>query len=165
MPTERHARACTKAWMFAALNSVEQFAQMFTELDLFEAAQEWAKLRRPMMLAATTARLSKLAQWLDDREYLEGPLHGGGSSNDDGAPDTASFGPCNQELHVARVPAAMRGASRLSKGSKGSHGIICGERSCVTDRALRTGSKSPALSRAAVQITASPHCIRQMGLG
>ena len=71
MPTERNARASTKAWMFAALNSVEQFAQMFTELDLFEAGQEWAKLRRPMLLAATTARLSKLAQWLEGREYLE----------------------------------------------------------------------------------------------
>jgi glutathione S-transferase len=44
---------------------------MFTELDLFEAGQEWAKLRRPMLLAATTARLSKLAQWLEGREYLE----------------------------------------------------------------------------------------------
>jgi len=71
MPTERDARACTKAWMFAALNSVEQFAQMFAELDLFAAGQEWAKLRRPMLLATTTARLSKLAQWLEGREYLE----------------------------------------------------------------------------------------------
>jgi glutathione S-transferase len=71
MPTERNARACTKAWMFAALNSVEQFAQMFTELDLFAAGQDWAKLRRPMLLAATIARLSKLAQWLEGREYLE----------------------------------------------------------------------------------------------
>jgi glutathione S-transferase len=71
MPTERDARACTKAWMFAALNSVEQFAEMFTELDLFAAGQEWANLRRPMLLATTTARLSKLAQWLEGREYLE----------------------------------------------------------------------------------------------
>lgn len=44
---------------------------MFTELDLFDAGQEWAKLRQPMLLAATTARLSKLAQWLEGREYLE----------------------------------------------------------------------------------------------
>jgi glutathione S-transferase len=72
MPAERNARACTKAWMFAALNSVEQFVQMFTELDLFAGGQKWAKLRRPMLLAATTARLSKLAQWLEGREYLEG---------------------------------------------------------------------------------------------
>jgi glutathione S-transferase len=72
MPTEPNARARTKTWMFAALNSVEQFAQMFTDLDLFSAGQEWAKLRRPMLLAATTDRLSKLAQWLDGRDYLEG---------------------------------------------------------------------------------------------
>ncbi len=71
MPSERHARARTKTWMFAALNSVEQFVQMFTEVDLFAAGQEWAKLRRPALLAATNARLSKLAHWLEGREYLE----------------------------------------------------------------------------------------------
>ena len=71
MPGEPDARARTKTWMFAALNSVEQYAQMLTELDLFAAGQEWAKLRRPMLVAATTARLSKLAQWLEGRKYLE----------------------------------------------------------------------------------------------
>jgi glutathione S-transferase len=71
MPSEPHARARTKAWMFAALNSVEQFAQMLCELDLFCAGEEWAKLRRPGLQAATQARLSKMAHWLEDREYLE----------------------------------------------------------------------------------------------
>jgi glutathione S-transferase len=71
MPAEPNSRARTKTWMFAALNSVGRFAQMFTELALFAAGQEWAKLRRPMLLAATTARLSQLARWLEGREYLE----------------------------------------------------------------------------------------------
>jgi len=71
MPSEQHARSRTKTWMFAALNSVEQFVQMLTEVDLFAAGQEWAKLRQPALLAATNARLSKLAQWLEGREYLE----------------------------------------------------------------------------------------------
>jgi glutathione S-transferase len=72
MPSEQRARARTKAWMFAALNSIEQFVQMLAEIDLFAAGQEWAKLRRPAVLAATNARLSKLAHWLKAREYLEG---------------------------------------------------------------------------------------------
>jgi glutathione S-transferase len=72
MPNEPHARARTKTWMFAALNSVEQFVQMLAEIDLFAGGQEWAKLRRPTVLAATTARLSTLTQWLEGREYLEG---------------------------------------------------------------------------------------------
>jgi glutathione S-transferase len=72
MPNEQLARARTKTWMFAALNSVEQFVQMLAEIDLFAGGQEWAKLRRPTVLAATTARLSTLTQWLEGREYLEG---------------------------------------------------------------------------------------------
>lgn len=71
MPTEFAARARTHSWMFAALNSVEQFAQLFTEVDLFAAGQEWATLRRPKLLASTTARLAKLAQWLGGRDYLD----------------------------------------------------------------------------------------------
>jgi glutathione S-transferase len=71
MPGEPNARARTKAWMFAALNSVEQFTQMLCEVDLFYANEEWAKQRRPALQAATEARLSKMAHWLEDREYLE----------------------------------------------------------------------------------------------
>jgi glutathione S-transferase len=71
MPREPAARARTKAWMFAALNSVEQYVQMFTEIDLFAAGQEWAKLRRPALLEKTKDRLSMLARQLEHREYLE----------------------------------------------------------------------------------------------
>lgn len=72
MPSEHAARARTKAWMFAALNSVEQFVQALTELDLFYAGEEWAPLRRPALMAAAQRRLSKLAQWLEGRDFLEG---------------------------------------------------------------------------------------------
>ena len=74
MPSERKARARTRVWMFAALNSVEQFVQRLTELDLFAAGEEWAKLRRPALLAAAQRQLSQLAQCLEDREFLEGPF-------------------------------------------------------------------------------------------
>ena len=72
MPTDEAARARVKTWMFAALNSVEQSVQILTAADLFSAGEEWVRLRRPALLAAANARLSKLAQWLDGREYLEG---------------------------------------------------------------------------------------------
>jgi glutathione S-transferase len=71
MPTEPKARARTKTWMFAALNSVEQHLQNFTALDVFYANEEWAKLRRPSALEAAQARLTALANWLQGREYLE----------------------------------------------------------------------------------------------
>ena len=71
MPTEKKARARTRVWMFAALNSVEQFVQRLTELDLFSANEEWAPLRRPAVLAAAQRRLSSLAQCLEGKEFLE----------------------------------------------------------------------------------------------
>src|SRR3954467_13971786 len=42
MPSEPNARARTKTWMFAALNSVEQHVLNFTALDTFYAQEEWA---------------------------------------------------------------------------------------------------------------------------
>lgn len=71
MPAEPKARARTKTWMFAALNSVEQHLQHFASLDLFYANEEWAKLRRPSALEMAQSRLTALATWLQGREYLE----------------------------------------------------------------------------------------------
>ena len=71
MPSEPNARARTKSWMFAALNSVETQVQNFAALDLFFAKEEWAKLRRPSALEAAQARLNALADWLKGKEYLE----------------------------------------------------------------------------------------------
>lgn len=71
MPSEPNARARTKTWMFAALNSVEPHLQNFTALDAFYAQEEWAKLRRPSALEAAQARLAALAGWLEGRDYLE----------------------------------------------------------------------------------------------
>jgi glutathione S-transferase len=71
MPTEAHARARTKTWMFAALDSVGQIENL-TELDLFCEGQDWAKQRRPMLVERVNSRLSSVARWLDNREYLEG---------------------------------------------------------------------------------------------
>lgn len=77
MPTEPHARARTKTWIFASLNSLEQHVQNFTSLDLFYAKEEWAKLRRPSALEMLQGRLQSLAHWMEGKEYLEGRFTAG----------------------------------------------------------------------------------------
>jgi glutathione S-transferase len=71
MPSEPNARARTKTWMFAALNSLEPQLQNFAALDAFYAKEEWAKLRRPSALEMAQGRLTALAKWMEGREYLE----------------------------------------------------------------------------------------------
>ena len=71
MPRDAKARARTTAWMFAALNSIEPHIQNLTAIDLFHAAEDWAKQRRPGALQMAQTRLSALSDWLDGRDYLE----------------------------------------------------------------------------------------------
>jgi glutathione S-transferase len=71
MPPEPGARERCKTWMFAALNTVEPPIQMLAEIDLFNAKEEWAKLRRPGAIKAVEGRLASLSDWLTGREYLE----------------------------------------------------------------------------------------------
>lgn len=71
MPSEPNARARTKTWVFAALNSLEQHVQNYTSLDVFFAKEEWAKQRRPSALEMLQGRLQDLARWMEGREYLE----------------------------------------------------------------------------------------------
>ena len=52
-PTDAHGLARTKAWMFAALNSVEPAVQNLAALDLFYAGERWAAERRPTKTAAS----------------------------------------------------------------------------------------------------------------
>jgi glutathione S-transferase len=72
MPPDPKARARVTAWTFAALNSIEPHIQNLTEIDLFHAEKAWAKERRPAVLEKATARLARLSDWLDGRDYLEG---------------------------------------------------------------------------------------------
>ncbi|XXY48993.1 glutathione S-transferase family protein [Sorangium sp. So ce269] len=70
MPADRHDRANTVAWMFAALNTVEPPIQNLATMDLQQSEEQWAKLRRPGAVDAVKARLGALSDWLDGREYL-----------------------------------------------------------------------------------------------
>jgi glutathione S-transferase len=70
-PSDAHGLARTKAWMFAALNSVEPAVLNLSALDLFHAGEAWAAERRPMAAEAVEKRLAGLEDWLGDRDYLE----------------------------------------------------------------------------------------------
>jgi glutathione S-transferase len=71
MPADAKGRARATAWMFAALNSIEPRIQNLTVIDLFHAAEDWAKARRPVALKDAQTRLAALSDWLDRRDYLE----------------------------------------------------------------------------------------------
>ena len=70
-PADAQGLARTKAWMFAALNSVEPAVQTLAGLDLFHASEAWAAERRPMAVEAVQKRLATLEQWLGGRDYHE----------------------------------------------------------------------------------------------
>jgi glutathione S-transferase len=71
LPRNEIGRERATAWVFAALNSIEQFAQGLASLDFFHASQAWAKEQRPQAEAAARQRLALLATWLGDRDWLE----------------------------------------------------------------------------------------------
>jgi glutathione S-transferase len=71
MPSDSAGRARVTCWAFAALNSIEPRVQALTEIDLFHADAEWAKLRRPAVEQAVKTRLAALAARFNGRDYLE----------------------------------------------------------------------------------------------
>src|SRR4029450_1281648 len=71
MPADANGRARTRAWMFAALNSVEPPTQNLVETDLAHPRARWARPRRPMVVEAVQKRLAALEDWLGGRDYLE----------------------------------------------------------------------------------------------
>jgi glutathione S-transferase len=77
LPAEPAARARATAWVFAALNSIEIAVQPLAEIDLFHKGESWTGERRPQAEEFTVARLRLLAEWLGDRDYLEGTFTAG----------------------------------------------------------------------------------------
>lgn len=71
MPPDPNGRAKARTWVFAALNSIEPFMQNLATIDLFNANEEWAKLRRPEALNSLRKRLSELEKRMEGREFLE----------------------------------------------------------------------------------------------
>lgn len=72
MPAEAAARDEMRAWMFAALNTIEPPLQQLLEMDLIHRGESWVPARRPAVLETARARLTALAGCLDGRDYLLG---------------------------------------------------------------------------------------------
>lgn len=71
MPRDARQGARARAWVLAALNTLEPPIQHLTGLDLFHADQPWAAAARPTAEQAVRKRLDELQEWLGGRDYLE----------------------------------------------------------------------------------------------
>lgn len=70
IPGDRHGRANTITWMFAALNTVEPAIDNLSVMDLQHGEEEWVKLHRPAVVDEVKARLEVLSNQLAGRDYL-----------------------------------------------------------------------------------------------
>lgn len=72
LPREAAARAQAKAWLIAALNSVDPDIIALGDIDHFAANEPWAKIRRPQIVEQITGRLRDVAAQLERRDFLAG---------------------------------------------------------------------------------------------
>jgi glutathione S-transferase len=72
LPREPAARERARAWMFAALNSMDPDIIALGDIDHFAASEPWGIARRPALAAAIVSRLDAVGADLADREYLVG---------------------------------------------------------------------------------------------
>lgn len=72
MPVDREGIACTRTWMFAALNSIEPAIQFIREIQHFTAYGKVGKAIRKPLTDKIRLRLAALAAALGDRDYLCG---------------------------------------------------------------------------------------------
>jgi glutathione S-transferase len=70
LPTSGQPRASVLSWTFAAFNSIEPHVFEWSNVGVFSAKQEWAKLRRPSLIKELGGRLDRLQDALEDREWL-----------------------------------------------------------------------------------------------
>ena len=71
-PRDATGRARVKTWVLAALNSIEPKVAALAEIDVFHQGEAWTRERRPQVVEALGGRLSRLAEALGEKEYLEG---------------------------------------------------------------------------------------------
>jgi glutathione S-transferase len=76
-PKDEAGRARVTTWVIAALNSVEPHIQNYVNLDTFHAGERWAAERKPGAEAMARSRVAALAEWLGDKDYLEGRFTAG----------------------------------------------------------------------------------------
>ena len=70
-------RARMTSWVVAALNSVEPHVQAYAQLDAFHAGEPWVEARRPALRELVDKRLAGVADWLGEKDFLEGRFSAG----------------------------------------------------------------------------------------
>src|SRR4030095_14391286 len=79
LPRETQGRFRAIQWTYAALNSVDPAILNLLLIDVFFVGEEWAKLRRPGAEEFAKLKLTRLSDWLGDKEWVGGGLvHEGG---------------------------------------------------------------------------------------
>ncbi|HEX8957184.1 MAG TPA: glutathione S-transferase family protein, partial [Burkholderiaceae bacterium] len=77
LPLEPNARARAITWMFAALNTIEPLI-LDRQIAIFTENEEpWAERRLPLVDARITKRLTELAGYLGEAEWLDGEFSAG----------------------------------------------------------------------------------------
>lgn len=74
MPRDPAGIAATESWLFAALNSIEQYSLELFFIHVVFADQEWARLRQPSCHDFLNRRLTLLSDSLAERDYFAGPF-------------------------------------------------------------------------------------------
>lgn len=72
LPAAGQARASVLSWTLAAFNSLEPLLFELGQVDVFARREEWAKLRRPSLVASLGQRLARLEAALGAREWFAG---------------------------------------------------------------------------------------------
>lgn len=72
LPRDPQGRYRAIQWTYAALNSLEPAVQHRALIDGFYAGEEWAKLRKPSADEFARLKLKRVADWLGDKQWLEG---------------------------------------------------------------------------------------------
>ena len=72
LPTDPQGKYRAIQWTYAAVNSVEPFVQHRVLLDSVWAGEAWAAPAKPTADQLSRLRLGQLAEWLGDKQWLEG---------------------------------------------------------------------------------------------
>jgi glutathione S-transferase len=76
-PRDEAGAARVTTWVVAALNSIEPHIQNLAQIDVFHQGEAWTVERRPQVEAFLKRRLGRLAEWLGDKDWLEGRFTAG----------------------------------------------------------------------------------------
>ena len=116
VPRDQQGKYRAIQWTYAALNSVEPAILNLLLIDIFFVGEEWAKLRRPGAEEFARLKLKRVADWLGDKDWLEGPLHHRRFADDHVAAVPAPHRPRCRAPQSRRFSEARRGAACIPAG-------------------------------------------------